>query len=72
MESDGSSVDIWEVKRKQVSYGEGCYDEISDYLLARIEEAEELENYLFPDLDWFDYAPLPQIIQDAKDPVRGL
>ena len=63
---DGRQIDIWGVERKPVSYGSGSYDEITAYPLSEVEEISELENYRFPDPDWFDYSVLPQKIQDAQ------
>lgn len=63
---DGSSIDIWGIRRKRVSYGAGYYEEIDRYPLEEAEEAGDLEGYVFPDPDWFDYAALPGIIREAQ------
>lgn len=65
--ADGSETDIWGVSRRAVSYGEGSYDEICHYPLAEIEDVSELDDYLFPDPDWFDYAALPEIIRQTQE-----
>jgi len=55
-------VDIWGVKRVPVSYGSGFYHEISHYPLADVTDISELDNYQFPQTDWFDYSVIPDII----------
>lgn len=63
---DGTMIDEWGVERKVVSYGAGAYDEISRYVLADVEDADELDDFLWPSPDWFDYKALPEIIDRAQ------
>lgn len=61
--SDGSGIDIWGVKRKQVSYGLGFYDEISEYPLKDIIDINDLNKYQWPSVEWFDF-------DHIKDQIR--
>lgn len=66
--SDGSEIDIWGVKRKQVCYGLGFYDEISEYPLKDMIEPSNLNKYQWPSVEWFDFDNLKdQIHHQNKD-----
>ena len=54
--------DAWGVRRQQVSYGAGGYDEISYYPLADVTDVGDLEKHRWPGAEWFDYAVLPDRI----------
>ena len=54
--------DIWGVRRQSVSYGPGSYDEIEFHPLADATTVEEIENYRWPNADWFDYDSVPRQI----------
>lgn len=54
-----TDIDIWGVRRKPVSYGEGSYDEIIGYPLASVESITDLNAHRWPTPDWFDYDVLP-------------
>jgi uroporphyrinogen decarboxylase len=58
--------DLWGVRRKAVSYGAGCYDEIMEYPLAGVKGIAELENFRWPSTDWFDYSALKEAIAAAR------
>ncbi|MDC7235882.1 MAG: uroporphyrinogen decarboxylase family protein [Spirochaetales bacterium] len=64
--ADGSYTDIWGVRRKMVSYGPGEYDEIDYYPLSQCFDIRDLDSYLRPSADWFDYSSLKQKIRKAK------
>ena len=57
-----AGTDIWGVKRAPVSYGLGYYDEIVNYPLADITDISELDDYPWPQTDWFDYSTIPDAI----------
>ncbi|MHB0999055.1 MAG: uroporphyrinogen decarboxylase family protein [Armatimonadota bacterium] len=61
-----TGTDIWGVRRKPVSYGQGAYDEIEHYPLASADSPDQLDNNIWPSTDWFDYESLPGIISDAN------
>ena len=58
--------DIWGVRRREVSYGPGSYDEIAHYPLADAACAGDLEAHGWPDPAWFDYAALPARIAAVR------
>jgi len=57
--------DIWGVKRKSVSYGEGSYDEIEHYPLGEA-CVDDIVSYKWPSVDWFDYSILRQRINELR------
>jgi len=60
---DGSYVDIWGVKRSPVQNQKDTYLEISEYPLSNLSTIGELENYVFPEVDWFDFSVIPEQIK---------
>ena len=42
------TIDMWGVSRREVSFGEGSYSEISHYPLQKMETLEEIRKYPFP------------------------
>ncbi len=52
----GPGEDIWGVRRKALSFGQGAYDEIEYYPLAGASSPAQVRAHPWPDLDWFDYA----------------
>jgi uroporphyrinogen decarboxylase len=54
--------DIWGIRRKAVSYGEGSYDEIVHYPLANAQTVSDLDAHRWSSTDWFDYTTLPDRI----------
>jgi uroporphyrinogen decarboxylase len=58
--------DIWGVRRRDVSYGSGSYNEISHYPLAGDLTPSSLERLPWPDPAWFDYTVLPDLIRSAR------
>lgn len=63
--SDGE--DIWGVRRKPVSYGEGSYNEIYFYPLADAKSVDDLKKHRWPKTSWFDYSVLPGRIAAEAD-----
>ncbi|HUI70954.1 MAG TPA: hypothetical protein VL354_10585, partial [Spirochaetia bacterium] len=57
--------DVWGVRRRPISYGEGSYDEIAVYPLADSNGAPDLDAHRWPDPAWFDYEGLLAVIDDA-------
>ncbi|HCE45988.1 MAG TPA: hypothetical protein DET40_20780 [Lentisphaeria bacterium] len=58
--------DIWGVRRKSVSYGEGAYDEIEHSPLAHATSMDEIIKYKWPSPEWFDYAGLAGKIRELR------
>ena len=61
--ADGSYIDIWGVKRSPVKNDKDTYMEISEYPLENIGDIKELEKYIFPNADWFDFSVIPEQIK---------
>ena len=61
---DGSYIDIWGVKRSPVKNEKDTYLEISEYPLENLQTIDELENYIFPSVDWFDFSVIPEQIEN--------
>ena len=61
---DGSYVDTWGVVRSAVKNAKDTYMEISKYPLADMTSIDELEEYMFPELDWFDFSAIPRQIEE--------
>jgi len=64
--ADGSNTDVWGVIRAHVSYGPGHYDEICHYPLADITNVSQLDDYVFPSPDWYDYSSIPERIREIN------
>ena len=58
--------DIWGVRRRDVSYGIGSYNEIVHYPLAGEWTPSSLAAHRWPDPAWFDYERLPALIAAAR------
>lgn len=58
--------DIWGVRRRDVSYGSGSYNEIEHYPLAGDITPGRLDGHRWPDPSWFDYDVLPEAIRAAR------
>lgn len=65
--SDSKNIDIWGVIRHSVSYGVGEYSEICEYPLSEIEDISELDKYLWPNIDWFDFNVIPEQINQIRE-----
>ena len=63
---DGSYTDMWGVKRSPVQNQKDTYLEISESPLKNHTSVEELENYVFPEVDWFDFSVIPEQIENYK------
>lgn len=57
--------DLWGVRRRAVSYGDGAYDEIDHYPLAAA-TLGDLDRYPWPRTEWFDYGSLAGRIAAAN------
>jgi len=65
--------DVFGIRTREVSYGEGVYGEVAYSPLARFASVAEIEaEYRWPSPDWYDYSGIPAQIKAAGDrPVRG-
>lgn len=62
---NGDTVDVWGVRRKNVSYGDGHYDEISCYPLADITGIKQLDDFRWPSPEWWD-------AENFKDKIKSI
>jgi len=61
--ADGSTRDVWGIHRRAVQHGFGSYDELASSPLQAAESVADLEGYAWPDPDWWDFTPLPDVIR---------
>jgi uroporphyrinogen decarboxylase len=73
--ADGSSEDIWGVRRKAVTVrmanGTEVYEEVADSPLASASTVEEIDNYGgWPSPDWFDYSGIEEQCEAVRRQER--
>ncbi|MDR1305904.1 MAG: uroporphyrinogen decarboxylase family protein [Verrucomicrobiales bacterium] len=56
------STELFGIKTKTADYGGGRYEEFTDFPLAGVQDAAELEQYPWPDPTQFDYPGLREVI----------
>jgi len=54
-DANGIITDFWGVRRCEVSYGSGFYEEICHYPLNDLQDISELEHYKWPSAKWFNF-----------------
>ncbi len=64
---DGSTVNIWGIRRRPMPNEYGEYAEPVGAPYAEWETIEEAENFNWPDPDWFDYSAVPAICEKYPD-----
>ncbi|MDH5703400.1 MAG: uroporphyrinogen-III decarboxylase-like protein, partial [Aigarchaeota archaeon] len=52
---EGETVDYWGIRTTRISYGAGAYNEIAHHPLSDAQTITDLEQYRWPNADWFDY-----------------
>lgn len=62
----GVGTDFWGVKYVRAQTATNVYYEFSYHPLAQAETVEEIDNYDWPSLDWWDYGALPELIEQAN------
>ena len=60
---EGESANFWGMRSRNVSYGSGVYSEQCFCPLAFAKTIDDLDRYVWPSADWFDYS---QMEADAK------
>lgn len=66
---DGTFLDIWGTHGKIVYNQFGGYEEFASWPLSFASEASELKSHPWPEPDWWDFSPLPWLVQQL-DPDR--
>lgn len=66
---DGAVYDIWGHHIRIVHNPTGAYEEYASWPLGKATSVEDLKQHPWPEPDWFDFSPLPGIIEqlDALD-----
>jgi len=70
---DGSSMDIWGVRRKKVLLDnsnpeKGNYEHVVVHPLARAEDVKDIENYEgWPSPDWYDYSRVEELARKHSE-----
>jgi uroporphyrinogen decarboxylase len=59
---DQSNRDIWGAHRRRVENAFGALDQFASHPLAEAATLAELQQYRWPEPDWWDFRPLPQAI----------
>ena len=61
-----ADTDVWGVRRREVSYGSGSYNEIAHYPLSGEWTPARLAGHRWPDPAWYDYESLPAMIRTVR------
>jgi len=61
---DGVYHSVWGHRLRVTEHSLGAYEEIVDPPLQEAQSVEELKNHPWPDPDWWDFNPLPGIIEE--------
>jgi uroporphyrinogen decarboxylase len=62
----GEGYDFWGCYNKAITNNFNTYYEITYHPLGEMTTVAEIENYDWPDLDWWDYSAIPEIIKKEK------
>jgi uroporphyrinogen decarboxylase len=63
---DGGHWDIWGIGWKDFDYGSGSYREVETYPLAGVDSIGTIDDYPWPDPDWYDYEGLADQIGELN------
>ena len=64
---DGSNRDIWGAHRCRVANAFGMLDQFASHPLREAASLEDLQQYRWPQPDWWDFRTLPQVISALND-----
>ena len=56
---DGTTSDIWGTRRRAT----GLYEEFAGWPLQGAERASDLDRFAWPEPDWWDFSPLPELVR---------
>jgi len=65
--SDGSTEDIWQVRRKRIKTGDAIYEEVSHSPLGDAGSIADLEKFNWPNPGWFDYSEINILCNKYRD-----
>ncbi len=64
---DGTSYDLWGHVIRIIENPTGAYEEYAVWPLADAASVDDLKGYAWPDPDWWDFAPLPDLLRSMDD-----
>jgi len=64
--ADGTFLDIWGTHGKIVANAFGGYEEFASWPLSAAADAGELKQHPWPEPDWWDFSPLPEIVRQLN------
>ena len=53
---EGESIDFWGMRRRLTAHEGGAYNEQIHWPLAAARSVDDLDAYIWPQTDWFDYS----------------
>ncbi|MBN2216573.1 MAG: hypothetical protein JW719_04270 [Pirellulales bacterium] len=68
---DGSSMNLWGIRRRPMPNEYGQYSEPVGAPYAALNTVEEVERFAWPNPDWFDYAAIPTMCEAFPDLAIG-
>jgi uroporphyrinogen decarboxylase len=64
---DGTLYDIWGRPIRIVEHATGAYEEAAGWTFQQATSVEELKNHPWPEPDWWDFSPLPEVISQLDE-----
>ena len=64
---DGSTMNIWGIRKKPLPNEYGDYAEPVNFPYASWTTVEQAEQFTWPDPDWFDYSAIPELCKQYPD-----
>ncbi len=61
---DGTLHDIWGTHAQRTEHAFGAYEEFASWPLQNVASVEDLKSHPWPSPDWWDFSPLPKIMQE--------
>jgi uroporphyrinogen decarboxylase len=59
-------VGIWGIRMKEADYGDGVYQEFTEFPLAGVEDPAFFDDYAWPDPDAYDYEHAREVFENAN------
>lgn len=59
---NGDMYDVFGRHSRIVTHGTGAYEESASYPLASAHSVKDLDDFTWPDPDWWDFSPVPDIL----------
>ena len=68
--SDQEYLDIWGHHLRIAENPTGAYEEFASWPLSNAQSIEEIKRYPWPESDWWDFSPLPMILNQMDSPIQ--